>query len=66
MNNWIFKAIGFVCTLGFIYIVGSFIAWDYNPLNWWMIRTSIGRLLSIVIFFFIVYGNFIKEYDEDY
>lgn len=31
-----------------VYLFGSFIAWDINPLNWWLLSTSIGRIFFLV------------------
>lgn len=41
----------FSITVGWviIYLVGAFIAWDLNPVNWLMFTTSIGRLFFVVL-----------------
>ena len=31
-----------------VYLFGSFIAWDINPLNWWLLSTYIGRIFFLV------------------
>jgi len=31
------------------YLLGSFIAWDLNPLNWWLLTSSFGRVLFLII-----------------
>jgi hypothetical protein len=36
-----------------IYISGSFIAWDTNPMNWLLIRTILGRISLIVLELYI-------------
>jgi hypothetical protein len=32
----------------FLYIIGAFIAWDTNPLHWWMLTSITGRCLYVV------------------
>lgn len=38
------------------YIIGSFIALDFNPLNWWIFKDPTGRviitLLEIILLFY--------------
>jgi hypothetical protein len=36
----------------FIYVIGCFIAWDMNPINWWLFTTTIGR--TIYAFYFVI------------
>ena len=36
----------------FIYVIGCFIAWDMNPMNWWLFTTIIGRI--IYAFYFVI------------
>jgi hypothetical protein len=31
-----------------IYLIGSFIAWDWNPLHWWIFTSSFGRMLFLL------------------
>lgn len=31
------------------YIIGSFIALDFNPLNWWIFEETMGRILIIIL-----------------
>jgi len=31
----------------FLYLIGSFIAWDFNPLHWWLFTDTRGRVLFI-------------------
>jgi hypothetical protein len=33
----------------FYYSVGSFIYFDFNPMNWWLIKSHFGRLIIILI-----------------
>jgi len=63
-ENFIFRLIGFVITLGILYLICAFIAWDSNPLNWWLFRTSIGRLVAAIILLFTIVGNFIANFDK--
>lgn len=32
----------------FLYIIGTFIAWDTNPLHWWMLTSITGRCLYLL------------------
>mgnify|MGYP003347929104 FL=1 len=32
----------------FIYVIGCFIAWDMNPMNWWLFTTIVGRVVYII------------------
>jgi len=32
----------------FIYVIGCFIAWDMNPMNWWLLTTIVGRVVYII------------------
>jgi hypothetical protein len=43
-----------------IYISGSFIAWDLNPLNWWLFTSWVGRVL-ILFFEIYVIGNYLLD-----
>lgn len=31
------------------YLIGSFIAWDWNPMNWWLINSLLGRIILVVL-----------------
>ena len=33
----------------FLYLIGSFIAWDFNPLHWWLFTATGGRILFVFI-----------------
>lgn len=33
----------------FWYLIGSFIAFDFNPANWWLINTTFGRIVTVFI-----------------
>lgn len=58
---WIFRILGFVFTWLIIYIVGAFIAWDINPVNWWLVNSTIGRIILAFLFFASVKANFIND-----
>jgi hypothetical protein len=38
----------------FWYLVGSFIAFDLNPTNWWLITHTVGRIILVIIEIFIL------------
>ena len=42
------------------YLLGSFIAWDLNPLNWWLFTSWVGRILFLIFEFYGV-GNYLIE-----
>jgi hypothetical protein len=42
------------------YLLGSFIAWDLNPLNWWLFTSWFGRILFLIFEFYGV-GNYLVE-----
>jgi hypothetical protein len=54
------KLVAFIVFHLIFYIIGSFIAWDLNPLNWWVFTSWVGRVL---ILFFEIYcvGNYLVE-----
>ena len=31
-----------------LYLIGCFIAWDINPLHWWIFTSSFGRILFLL------------------
>ena len=33
---------------GVYYLLGSFIAWDFNPYHWWAFTTTFGRVLMVI------------------
>jgi hypothetical protein len=41
--------IPFLIVNGFIYLIGSFIAQDFTIYNWWVYRTTFGRILLSLI-----------------
>lgn len=41
-----------VCAI--VYIIGAFIAWDVNPLHWWLFCSILGRILTIFLFIIMI------------
>jgi len=54
MKTLIWFLISFILVFCAIYLVGCFITWDYNPLNWWVIRTTLGRIIFIFMLIYII------------
>lgn len=48
---------------GFIYIIGAFIAWDTNPLHWWLFTSPWGRIIYAVLFIGML-GSIPKFWEE--
>jgi hypothetical protein len=42
------------------YLFGSFIAWDFNPLNWWLFTSWVGRGLFLIFEIYGV-GNYLSD-----
>jgi hypothetical protein len=36
------------------YLLGTFISFDFNPMDWWLFNFSIGRLIILIIEFIII------------
>jgi hypothetical protein len=34
---------------GIFYLLGSFIALDFNPYHWWAFTTTFGRILMVIV-----------------
>jgi FtsH-binding integral membrane protein len=34
---------------GLWYLLGAFIAWDFNPMHWWLFNTTFGRVIAIIL-----------------
>jgi membrane protein YdbS with pleckstrin-like domain len=34
---------------GLFYLLGSFIAWDFDPFHWWAFTTTVGRVLMVIV-----------------
>lgn len=46
----VLKLIGIFLLLNvMIYLIGSFIAWDLNPLNWYTFKETVGRIIFLAI-----------------
>jgi hypothetical protein len=39
----------FVIANGIWYLLGSFIAWDWNPMHWWIFTSTWGRVIAVFI-----------------
>jgi hypothetical protein len=35
--------------MAFYYLAGSFIAWSFNPMNWWLFTSIFGRIVAILL-----------------
>lgn len=53
----------FLCVIGFYYLVGSFIAWDFNPLNWWIFTSVFGRIIGILLVG-LAFSAAVKVYED--
>jgi hypothetical protein len=42
------------------YLIGSFIAWDWNPLHWWILTSPIGRILFLLFEMTCIF-NYLSE-----
>lgn len=45
------------------YLIGSFIAMDWNPINWWLVENFWGRVIIIVLELAII-SNVPKFWEE--
>ena len=32
-----------------LYLIGSFVAWSFDPSTWWLVNSTVGRLLLVFI-----------------
>ena len=32
-----------------LYLLGSFVAWSFDPSTWWLVNSTVGRLLLVFI-----------------
>ena len=63
--SWLIKFIGVILLLNVIlYIIGSFIAYNWNPLEWWLFKETFGRVCFILIEIFGIFGGTIKNLDQ--
>jgi len=52
----------FVATLALWYLLGAFIAFDYNPLHWLLFTTWWGRVLAIGLLISTFFASFNDEH----
>ena len=31
------------------YIFGCFIFWGFNPMNWWLLTSTVGRIITLIL-----------------
>ena len=49
----------------FLYLIGSFIAWDFNPLHWWLFTATWSRILFTFMYLpceFILIKETVRKY----
>jgi hypothetical protein len=46
-----------------IYLIGSFLAWSWDPREWWLITSTWGRVLAVLIELSII-ANIPKFWDD--
>jgi hypothetical protein len=39
----------FAIANGIWYLLGAFVAWDWNPMNWWLLTNPFGRVLAVLL-----------------
>lgn len=54
------KLAGFIVVHLVFYLMGSFIAWDFNPLNWWLFQSWGGRVIFLMVEIFGI-SNYLAE-----
>jgi hypothetical protein len=54
------KLVAFLLVHSIFYLIGSFISWDLNPLNWWVFTSWFGRVLFLFFEIYVV-GNYLLE-----
>lgn len=54
------KLAGFILVHLVFYLMGSFIAWDFNPLNWWLFQSWVGRVIFLMVEIFGI-SNYLAE-----
>ncbi len=49
-----------------LYLLGTFIAMDWNPINWWLFNSAFGRVIIVIIEFLIISNtpNFWEAYED--
>jgi len=49
--------IGVLLVWSAVYLLFSFLAWNFNPMDWWLFRAGFGRFItSIIVGFGIVFS----------
>lgn len=46
-----------------IYIIGAFIAWNSNPMEWWLLTSTGGRVLAVILELSVI-ANIPKFWEE--
>lgn len=46
-----------------IYIIGAFIAWNSNPTEWWLLTSTGGRVLAVILELSVI-ANVPKFWEE--
>lgn len=51
---------------GIYYLLGSFIAWDWDPYNWWAFKSTFGRVLMVIFELAILVNipNWWEQFDK--
>lgn len=60
-NDIIFSTIGFFFNIIIIYFIGALIAWDFNPLNWLLFTTIIGRVVLLILLIINIKANYFDD-----
>lgn len=47
-----------------IYTIGAFIAWNPNPMGWWLLTSTWGRVIAVIIELSIIAN--VPKFWEDY
>jgi hypothetical protein len=46
-----------------IYLIGSFVAWNWDPREWWLITSTWGRFILVIIELSVI-ANIPKFWDD--
>ena len=63
MKNFIKGLIVFILINICVYLIGSFLAWDFNVNNWWFIKDIFGRFIMLIIEIIMVGLTSVIVYD---
>lgn len=58
------KITQFITTNIFWYFLFSFIFWDFNLKNWWLIESIWGRIIIVFLEIMFLFTSFIKDDNE--